>query len=171
MLQGIMAIMASKIGSAVSQNLVKWSRQFTNAVWLINNTAVVDNFSGTMAKVSVQTSGGNSMRQNFVSVGGHTYFWSFLAQLPASGAVTDINYSVYDWTHGADIIAPTTYFSLLSTSVVRVTFSFTTPAGCIDTGCYISRDSTSIGDILVGDAWVYDGTNKIYVTTTNAIVP
>lgn len=159
------------VNATVPQNLLLWSRQFTNGVWLINNHSVVDNFSGTMAKVTVLSSGGNSMRQNFTSVGNHTYFWSFLAQLPASGAVTALNYSVYDWTHGAEIIAPTTYFSLLSTSVVRVTFTFTTPAGCIDTGVYLSRDTPSTGDFLCGDAWVYDGTGKTYVTTTSSNVP
>lgn len=155
--------------SSTPQNLILWSEVLTNAIYFFSGLSVTDNISGDLDEVNV-TSGTSYIRQHFTSVPGTTYYFSFEAQLPASGAIPDVSYSVYDWSNGANIIAPTSYYSSISTTVTRVTFSFTAPAGCTDTGVYMVRDPFATGIVWIGKVWVYTGTGKSYVTTTTTPV-
>ena len=173
-----------KHGSAgVAQNLLIRSEQMDlngsfGDGWDINNGTITTNQANdgagnaTLERISLTTSGDNRHRQVIGGLtAGVTYYFSFEVALPSSGAVTNLFYSVYDFSNTAEIIAPTTYFSSVSTTVTRVTFSFTTPAGCTQVGVYTSRDTPSTGDYFVGRAWLYTGTGKIYATTTTTIIP
>lgn len=126
----------------------------------------------TLDKMTITASGANRHRQVINGLtASHTYFISWEVALPASGAVTDLYYRVYNFSNFTDIIVPTSYFSSVSTSVARVTFSFTTPVGCTSVGIYTSSDTPSTGDYFAGRVWLYDGTGKSYVTTTTTPVP
>lgn len=170
---GVGVIASSQQSASLTpQNLLLWSEQLDiSGVWQGGGFTVTPNISGTMDEIEITSPGAQAMRQNFTCVPGHVYYWSFEVKLPPSGAVTDLWYSVYDFTSFADIVAPTSYFSMVSTTVARVTFSFTTPPGCTETAVYLTRDTPSSGKFWADKTWVYDGTAKSYVTTTTTIIP
>ncbi len=170
-LNNISSILTST-GSSTPQNLLLWSEVLSEpSVWVGSDWTIADNISGTLEEVTITTNGANAMRQNFTCVPGITYYWSFKVQLPLTGAVTDLKYSVFDFINFVDIVAPTSYFSLVSTTVTRVTFSFMAPPGCTQIAVYTTRDTPSTGIFWAGEAWVYEGVSKSYVTTTTSIVP
>lgn len=84
------------------------------------------------------------------------YVFSFYAK---RGDSTDVEYSVFDVTHGADLVSPTDYFADVGVGVLaRIEVPFTTPAGCTQVNVYLTRDSDAAGSTFVAAAQVEEGT-------------
>jgi hypothetical protein len=98
----------------------------------------------------VTSAAGHALRQTLGVTPGQTYTFSFFAQ---NNGGTTAAYSIYDDTHGANIVAPTSYFSQLNGSTyTRVSVTFTVPAGCTTASVYPMRDSGGPVDVLLWGA-------------------
>jgi hypothetical protein len=165
--------------TSCNQNLVMYSEQFDNETWFgsADVTITADqalDLEGNNTMESVSTSDGSCAVYylnggNHVQLtGGTTYRFSFDVK---RGTLTEMKWSVYDWTHGADIIAPTSYYSQTSTSVQRVSVQFTTPSGATDIGIYFLRDPGATGNAYFGRAQVETNGSCYIETTTSIITP
>jgi hypothetical protein len=154
-------------------NIFTYSQTFTNGVWEYASVTATDNQviapngtqTGALMTISV---GGHFFRQNINAVPGGVYTFSFYAK---RGTASDLAYSVYDITNGANIIAPTSYYSQTNSSEwSRIYVTFTVPAGCTLVGCYPTRDGGATGTFYLWGAMVNIGsTAKPYQPTTDRL--
>lgn len=160
------------------QNLVKYSEQLNqNSVWYINNgtvtaTNIALDLIGNMTMDEVTFTNVNhsftyDVAPELIVTSNTTYRWSFDV---IRGTMSEMKYSIYDRTHSADIIASTSYYSQTSGSVQRVSFTFTTPAGCLAVGVYFLRDSGVTGTAYFGRAQVESNGSSYIATTTSKIL-
>ena len=169
------AIIASS-SSTSSQNLALYSEQLDNgAAWYSSNMTVLadqtQDLTGgtTMEKITVGAVGG-ATSQGFVAVSPSTsYVFSFDVKRGTQGS--HCYYQIIDETHDADIVSNTDYYSSTSSSVQRVSFSFTTPSGCTAITIYPLGYGDTIGDnFYIGRVQVALS-GRSYVTTTSTSVP
>jgi hypothetical protein len=100
--------------------------------------------------------GAHALLQVATVVPGQVYTFSFFAKNAGGSRAA---YSVFDVTHGADIVPATSYIAQLNgTSFVRVRVTFTAPAGCTTVNVYPIRDSGTIVDVLLWGAKLEPGT-------------
>jgi hypothetical protein len=138
-------------------NLLSSTEQIGAAPWqLLGPISVTQNFAaapdGTIhaSRGVVTSAAGHALRQTLGVTPGQTYTFSFFAQ---NNGGTTAAYSIYDDTHGANIVAPTSYFSQLNGSTyTRVSVTFTVPAGCTTASVYPMRDSGGPVDVLLWGA-------------------
>jgi len=91
--------------------------------------------------------GGHALVQQATVAANTSYTFSFYARNNGGSAAS---YSVYDFTHGADIVPSTPYISTINNSTwTQVSVTFTTPAGCTSVNVYLLRDSGYPVDILL----------------------
>jgi LmbE family N-acetylglucosaminyl deacetylase len=159
---------ATALGSAASAalsvtppvtnpNLLTSPEQIGGAGWdvwgsltaTLNAAAAPDGTTHATRAVSGGT--GHALRQLVGGITpGATYTFSFFARNDGGAAAS---YSVYDDTHGADIVAPTSYLSGLGpVGFTRVSVTFTVPAGCTGVGVYALRDSGGPVNVLLWGA-------------------
>jgi len=151
-------------------NLLTYSEQFDNAAWTkINLSITPDSIvspDGTItADLATITTVNHFLRFIVSSVTELTdYTFSFYVK---RGTATDLSYSVYDATAGADIISPTSYYADTSlTGWVRISVPFTTPAGCLSINVYPLRDGVELGTCYLWGAQLNIGsTVQEYVPT------
>jgi LmbE family N-acetylglucosaminyl deacetylase len=104
---------------------------------------------------AVSSGGGHGLSQLLTVSPGATYTFSFYAR---NHGGTGASYSVYDNTHFADIVAPTSYVSQLNAaSYTRVHFTFTVPAGCTQIAIFPLRDSGAPVDVILWGAKLEPG--------------
>lgn len=158
------------------QNLLLWSEQFTNSIWekfndstITGNTTVAPDGS-TTADTFTTTGNFGILRQSKTVIPNNEYTFSFFA---LRGTMTDMKYSIVDATNSnANIVAPTSYFNLTSSSEwIRIILPFTTPSGCILIRCNLLRDSTAIGNCFVWGGQLNEGPIRPYVKTEGTIIP
>lgn len=143
-------------------NLLLRSEEFDNAYWVKGGLSVTANQDvapdGTQTADRITISASGHSVYAFVTVtASTTYTLSFYAK---RGTATAATYSVInDSAGGANIIAPTSYYSQLSaTRWTRVSVTFTTPAGCTSIGVYPLRDSgVSSGTMFLWGAMLEAG--------------
>lgn len=100
--------------------------------------------------VTSTATGGHALAQTNVPVSPSTaYIFSFYAKNNGGSAAS---YSVYDVSHGADIVSSTPYLTQIGTVWTKVTVAFTTPAGCSTINVYPLRDSGTPVNILLWGA-------------------
>ena len=156
-----------------TENLLLYSEQFDNAAWAKINTSVSANTTtapdGTLTADTVTIASGSHVLNQSVSVTQNTqYTFSFYVK---RGTATNLSYSVYNVTAGSNIVAPTSYYSQTSaTDWVRISLTFTTPAGCTSIAVYPFRDGAAIGTAFVWGAQLESGSSvgPYYATTTTA---
>lgn len=133
------------------QNLLTYSNDFSNAAWInstlffsYNNVTGLDGITSASTFTANSTSSLNELYQNFICTASTTYTFSFyvkLGTLPASS----YKIAVYNNT-GASFIAsdvvPTQ--TLSSNSWTRVSYTFTTPAGCVSARVYPYRNAVFV---------------------------
>jgi hypothetical protein len=154
-------------------NIFTYSETFTNGVWqygavtATDNQVIAPNGTQTGALMTI-SAGGHYFRQNVTVVPGGIYTLSFYAK---RGTASDLAYSVYDLTNGANIIAATSYYSQTNSSEwSRISVTFTAPAGCVLAGCYPTRDGGATGTFYLWGAMVNIGsTAKPYQPTTDRL--
>src|SRR3989449_8131128 len=140
-------------GPPPAQNLLLSSDSIGDANWgnwgsvstTVNCGAAPD---GTQhASRAVVPGGFHGLVQQVTVAENTTYTFSFYAR---NNGGTAAAYSVFDVSHGADIISSTPYISSISGSTwTQVNVTFTTPAGCTSVYVYALRDSGSPVDILL----------------------
>jgi hypothetical protein len=131
------------------QNLLTYSNDFTNPAWIVSSfpTPVVNQIGldGTTSAstFTALSTTANYVYQNFTCAASTTYTFSFyvkLGTLPASS----YKIAVYNNTASSFIavdVVPTQ--TLSSSSWTRVSYSFTTPAGCTSARVYPYRSTNS----------------------------
>jgi len=135
------------------------------------NFASAPDGTQTASRAVVSAAGGHALVQPSVGVSPSTaYVFSFYAR---NNGGTAASYSVYDTTHGSDIVFPTSYVSRISGSGwTLVSVPFTTPAGCTSINVYPVRDSGFPVDVLLWGASLVAGTTPpVQVTGTLALAP
>src|SRR6267143_21779 len=99
------------------------------------------------SRAVVTQPGGHALRQQVTVAENTTYTFAFYARNNGGAAAA---YSVYDVSHGADIVSRTPYISSIYDSTwTQVNVTFTTPPGCTSVYVYPLRDSGSPVDILL----------------------
>jgi hypothetical protein len=162
------------IGSGTTtQNELLYSEELNNgAGWASSGVTVTANQANdvlgnpTLEKLNITSGGANVHRSIALTVTpSTTYQFSFDV---ARGTATDLYYSVYDVTNGADIFSPTNYYSSTSASASRFTTpSFTTASNCTSIFVYPVRDNVSTGTVFVGRAQLaYPG--NAYIATSGS---
>lgn len=117
-------------------NLCLWSADFSNAAWVVNTATVTTNTQtapdGTVtADTFSPTSGTSSIHQQVTCLASTVYTWSFYVRL-GTMAAADFRFAVRDDSNGAFIaidIVPN--ITPVTTEWRRVTYTFTTPVGCV----------------------------------------
>lgn len=180
--QPLMGIIASSQNNAIvitcNQNLVLYSEELDNSNWQKSSLTVTPNqaldLDGNMTLDQMNASStAHSIRSwnggNCVDViPGVTYTFSFDAK---RGTMTDMKYSVYDNTHAANIVNSTSYYSSTSSTVQRISFNFTVPAGCLKAIVYPLRDSGVTGNCFLGRCELTNNSSCYVKTTTTIITP
>ena len=125
-------------------NLLLWSEDFSNVAWVANTATVTTNTqtapNGTLtADTFSPTSGTSSLHQIITCLASTAYTWSFYVKL-GTMAAADFRFAVRDDSNGAfiatDIVPSVTP---VTTEWRRVTYTFTTPAGCVLVRPYLYR--------------------------------
>ncbi len=123
--------------------------QALGAVTLTLNAALAPDGTQTATR-GVSSGGGHAVLQQAPVTPGGTYTFSFYAK---NNGGTGASYSVYDNTHYAEIVAPTSYFARINgTGYTRVSVTFTVPAGCSWVNVYPLRDGGLPVDVLLWGA-------------------
>ena len=162
--------------SAVT-NLVLWSEDFSNVAWVANTATVTTNTqtapNGTLtADTFSPTSGTGSLHQIITCLASTAYTWSFYIKL-GTMAAADFRFAVRDDSNGAFIaidIAPNV--TPVTTEWRRVTYTFTTPAGCVLVRPYLYRFTPATYGTTVhfwGAQLEQSATVGEYIPTTSAI--
>jgi len=160
--QPLMGIISSSqnnvVASVAAQNLFKYSEVLDNVWWTkASLTTLADQAVDLEGNTTLEkfTSTGTSTQLRYVNnpstylgvTEGVTYYISFDCK---RGTMTDMKYQVFDVTHSAVVIAATSYYAQTSSTVQRVSFSFTTPVGCTQMSVYLLKDNTSGQDVYIG---------------------
>lgn len=137
-------------------NLLANPEQIGGASWdAFGDLAMTLNYAvapdgSSHASRGTSTGNGHALRQVVTVIPGTTYTFSFFAR---NHGGTGASLSVYDYTHGGNIVAPSSYFSQLNVATfARVGVTFTVPAGCTSIGVYPLRDSGAPVDVLLWGA-------------------
>jgi len=85
-----------------------------------------------------------------------SYVFSFYAKL---GTVTEATYGIYNNNSSTNIVGPTSYYSQLnSSSLTRISVSFTTPTGCTSITVNPLYTNSSLGTITISSLQLELGT-------------
>lgn len=109
--------------------------------------------------INVTASGASNVHQAVTVSPSTQYTFSFQAK---AGTLATPKYSVYDVTHGADIVSATSYAGSINGSTFStVSVTFTTPAGCTSINVYLERDSVGTGTVFVTHAQLVPGSSVV----------
>ena len=136
-----------------STNLITYSEDFSQSIWskagltVSSNQIISPDGSLNADEINITAANAHFLFDS-ISVSALTnYTFTFYAK---KGTATDVSYSIYDSSNGADIIASTSYYSQISnTNWTRITVEFTTPSGCTSVRPYPLRDGSSTGTIYI----------------------
>jgi LmbE family N-acetylglucosaminyl deacetylase len=111
------------------------------------NFAIAPDGTQHATRAVVTQAAGHALVQQVAVTPNTSYTFSFYAK---NNGGTAASYSVFDATHGADIVPSTPYISSINDSTwTQVSVTFTTPAGCTSLFVYPLRDSGFPVDILL----------------------
>ena len=138
-------------------NLLLNSESFDAAAWgskayVTANAAVAPNGTTTADRIN-NTGVADNVAQTATVSPGVAYTFSFWAK---NNGGTTASYRVYDNTNFADIVAVTSYFSLINGSTwTQITVTFTAPAGCTTANCYVSATNGTTNNVFIWGASLY----------------
>jgi hypothetical protein len=143
----------ASVRKATTTNLVLYSEDFTQSVWiktgLIVNSNQIISPDGTLNADEVNISAANAHYLfDTISVSASTnYTFTFYVK---KGSATDASYSILNATNFTNIVDTTSYFNEISdTNWTRISVKFTTPSGATSIRAYPIRDGSSTGTIYI----------------------
>lgn len=175
--QPLMGIISSSANNTVAnvcnQNIILYSEQLDNAIWDKSEITVTTNQAAdllgnsTLELLTTTSTSAQIMHYNGGTYSpvlpNTTYRFSFEVK---RGTMTDMKYSVYDRSNSLNIISSTSYYALTSSTVQRVSFTFTTPANCSKVSVYPLRNSGVTGTAYIGRVQL-ESNGSCYITTTS----
>lgn len=167
---------APVVASYPVQNLLLWSEDCTNAVWVKGDNTITlasgNDVAGNNTLNLVTTTaftGGEEVTQLVTGLtASTTYYFSWDVK---RGTKTDCAYKIYNWSGFNDIIAQTSYYTSTSATVSRFQVSFTTPVGCTQVKLSIVSPQFNAGTMYVGRMQLATTSTATYGTTTTTIIP
>jgi hypothetical protein len=152
------------------KNLSSYTEDFNSVGWQkAGNTVTVDTTiapDGTTTADTVNTTsaGANYLAQQINVTPSTSYVFSFYA---IKGTNSTPKYRVYNNSGSADIVAETSYGSLINTSTwTRVTVSFSTPTNCTSLSIYLLANGFAGTTILWGSQLEIGSTATTYQKTS-----
>ena len=157
-----------------NQNLVKYSEQIDNAVWAVGSSTVTANQevdldgNTTMEKIEYAT----NASIEFADAGG----WVIVepnTEYTISWDAKNVNmtycaFGVYDRTNSAWVTEWNNWYSAGLTTLQRISYDVTSPAGCYALGFKLIYGS-SAGTIYIGRVQVEEN-GSCYIETTSTII-
>lgn len=168
-----------KTYSYLPQNLLAYSEQLDNAVWSAGGGG------GTIVANQANDVTGSATLELYTKVNENNYLAysnsaSYLTVIPSTtyrfsfdvkrGTMAGLACMIYDRTHSVLIGSVTNYYAQTSSVATRVSFSFTTPAGC--TSILVEPCAALegfIGTVYVGRMQI-ESNGSTYVTTTTTAI-
>lgn len=165
-----MRMLAKKASATISyQNLVLYSEQLDNAAWAKTNWTITTNqgtdLDGNVTIDLVTNTGSNSgnVSQSLSVVASTNYILSFDAK---KGTANSVSYAIYDASNYAYIVTSIEFQNdANSSTVTRISRSFTTPSGCTSISLRIPS-AWLTGTVYIGRVQIAE-VGKAYITTTN----
>lgn len=159
------------VNGVARRNLLRWSEDFSNAVWEVYlATKAMDAVgpSGVANSAATLTAGNavSGVWHTVTVVAGTTYTASWWAK---RGTLSEVKYSIYNVSGGADITAETSYYAETSSAWTRISKSFTAPAGCTSVRVYTLRAPGTTGTMLIAQFQLNLGSTALeYQKTTDS---
>lgn len=176
-----MSMLLLKNSTIASQNFTLYSEQIdaagtTGNPWSPFNSEIItanqaaDLTGGTTMEL-VNTNGATMRLYQIYTVTASTLYYA--SWDIKRGTKTDLQYNVYDVTHGSFIISPVSYYSSTSSTVQRFNTSFTTPSGCTSIQISYVDDGADFttGTFYLGRVQLNTRLNAPYIVTTSSTIP
>jgi hypothetical protein len=148
----------------VPYNLSSRSEEFDNAAWTAGNvtatasSGVSPDGTNNAYLINVSVPSAHYLRQTITVTASTAYVFSFWAK---RGTITNLTYSIYNMTAGANILSTDYYSQTNSSTWTRINIPFTTPVGCTSIGVYPIRDTPATGTFYLYGAQLVEGSSAL----------
>jgi hypothetical protein len=135
-------------------NLITYSEDLSNGAWVKSTSnvsgGIISPKGDTSAYLVNFTTGASSIYSSATVTPTTNYTFTFYCK---NVSLEEIQLAVYDETNSAFISSNVSYLSsLIDNEWVRISYSFTTPAGCVSARVYPQRSSSLLG---IGSAYFW----------------
>jgi hypothetical protein len=148
----------------VPYNLLLRSEEFDNAAWTSGSvtatasSGVSPDGTNNAYLINVSVPSAHYLRQTITVTASTAYVFSFWAK---RGTITNLTYSIYNSSAGANILSTDYYSQTNSSTWTRINIPFTTPVGCTSIGVYPIRDTPATGTFYLYGTQLVEGSSAL----------